>query len=69
MSNTKWDRICEVKHNYCLQGEVKNGINAVSPTPVANGRNTRVKIGEVFIVMDGMRVDPKLLTSSRSVAR
>lgn len=52
-----------------IKGEVKNGINAVSPTPVANGRNTRVKIGEVFIVMDGMRVDPKLLTSSRSVAR
>ena len=38
-------------------------------TAAANSRSSRVKIGELFIVMDGMRVDPKvLLTNSNRSA-
>lgn len=47
---------------------MKNASNAAAS---ANGRSSRVKIGELFIVMDGMRVDPKVLltNSNRSAAR
>lgn len=50
---------------------MKNSNHAASAAAAANGRSSRVKIGELFIVLDGMRVDPKLLltSSSRSSAR
>lgn len=62
-----------IANSHCIwkQGELKTNSNVVPPATTANGRSARVKIGEVFIVLDGMRVDPKLLltNSNRSSTR
>jgi len=45
------------------QGEVKPSSN-VTPQAPANGRSSKVKVGELFTLLDGMRVDTKLLLTN-----
>ena len=60
----------EVYCLYFLQGEVKASQSAAAAS-ASNGRSSRVKVGEIFAMLDGMRIDTKLLltNSNRNVAR
>lgn len=53
-----------------VKGEVKASQSAAAAS-ASNGRSSRVKVGEIFAMLDGMRIDTKLLltNSNRNVAR
>ena len=61
---------CNAHFSYFVQGEVKPSHSAAAAS-ASNGRSSRVKVGEIFAMLDGMRIDTKLLltNSNRNVAR